>query len=49
MNGRGVCERGNYTREMPGWSVELIDPDTHATRTTTPTGHRYLSTPPEPP
>ncbi len=49
VNGRGVCERGNYTREMPGWSVELIDPDTHATRTTTPTGHRYLSTPPEPP
>jgi len=24
-NGRGVCERGNYVREMPGWSVKLVD------------------------
>ena len=23
-NGRGVCARGNYVREMPGWRVELV-------------------------
>ena len=48
-NGRGVCERGNYVRELPGWSIRLIDPDTHTVITTTPTGHHYLSNPPEPP
>ena len=48
-NGRGVCERGNYVREMPGWTVRLADPDSHTVITTTPTGHRYLSRPPEPP
>jgi uncharacterized protein DUF222 len=46
-NGRGVCARGNYTREMPGWQVETIHDgigDTpHTVRTTTPTGHRYDS------
>ena len=48
-NGRGVCERGNDVRELPGWSVRLIDPDTHTILTTTPNGHRYRSNPPEPP
>jgi Domain of unknown function (DUF222) len=48
-NGRGVCESGNYAREMPGWSVQLIDPDRHTVLTTTPTGHAYFSAPPEPP
>ena len=46
-NGRGVCARGNYVREMPGWQVETIADglgDTpHTVRTTTPTGHRYDS------
>jgi hypothetical protein len=41
-NGRGVCERGNYLREMPGWSVHTIE-------LTTPTGHRYRSRAPDPP
>ena len=36
-NGRGVCERGNYVRELPGWSIRLLDPDTHTVITTTPT------------
>lgn len=45
-NGRGVCERGNYVRHMPGWSIRLIDPRRHVVETTTPTGHRYRSTPP---
>ena len=48
-NGRGVCERGNYVRELPGWTIRLVDPDTHTVLTTTPTGHHYLSRPPEPP
>jgi hypothetical protein len=47
-NGRGVCARGNYVREMPGWQVELVDDGLgrhpHTVRTTTPTGHTYTST-----
>jgi hypothetical protein len=46
-NGRGVCARGNYVREMPGWEVELVDDGLgrhpHTVRTTTPTGHTYIS------
>jgi hypothetical protein len=46
-NGRGVCARGNYVRELPGWEVELVDDGLgrhpHTVRTTTPTGHSYLS------
>ena len=46
-NGRGVCARGNYVRETPGWHVELIDDGLHhrphTVRTTTPTGHTYTS------
>jgi hypothetical protein len=46
-NGRGVCARGNYVREMPGWEVELVDDGLgrhrHTVRTTTPTGHTYTS------
>ena len=48
-NGRGLCERGNYVRELPGWTVRLVDPDSHTIQTTTPTGHSYLSRPDEPP
>ena len=44
-NGRGVCARGNYVREMPGWRVELVHDglgrQPHTVRTTTPTGHTY--------
>jgi hypothetical protein len=49
VNGRGVCERGNYIREMPGWTIRLLEPDTHTVITTTPTGHQYTSQPPQPP
>ncbi|GAA1402159.1 HNH endonuclease signature motif containing protein [Pseudonocardia kongjuensis] len=46
-NGRTVCVRGNLVRELPGWSVEVLADglgDTpHTVRTTTPTGHTYLS------
>ena len=47
-NGRGVCARGNYVREMPGWRVDVVDDGLgrhpHTVRTTTPTGHTYTST-----
>ncbi|NMO92445.1 DUF222 domain-containing protein, partial [Actinomycetospora sp. TBRC 11914] len=46
-NGRGVCARGNYVREMPGWDVETVHDGhgehPHTVRTTTPTGHTYTS------
>jgi hypothetical protein len=48
-NGRGLCERGNYVRSMPGWTVRLIDPTKHVIETTTPTGHTYQSAPPPAP
>jgi hypothetical protein len=52
-NGRGVCERHNHIRELPGWKVETLQfgsgghPSVIAT--TTPTGHTYLSRAPNPP
>jgi hypothetical protein len=53
INGRGVCERGNYIREMPGWAIKLIDcgfhTGSHKIIITTPTGHHYLSRAPDPP
>ena len=48
-NGRGQCERDNYVRHMPGFTVRLIDPIRHVVETTTPTGHTYRSTPPPAP
>jgi HNH endonuclease len=52
-NGRGTCERCNYTREMPGWQISVIDAEhldkPHTMIITTPTGHHYLSRAPDPP
>jgi hypothetical protein len=52
-HGRGVCARGNYVREMPGWRIDLIEPGLtgrpHVVLITTPTGHRYSSEAPQPP
>ncbi|WP_166351217.1 HNH endonuclease [Phytoactinopolyspora limicola] len=45
-NGRGTCARGNYVKQMPGWTIRLVDPYRHIVETTTPTGHRYTSHPP---
>ena len=46
-NGRAVCVRSNLTREVPGWSVELVHDGLgdhpHTVATTTPTGHTYTS------
>lgn len=52
-NGRGVCERHNYARQLPGWKVEVLRRNHHGApeviATTTPTGHTYLSRAPNPP
>ena len=52
-NGRGVCESGNHTREMPGWHTTLdhdgLNGPPHTVTTTTPTGHTYRSRAPDPP
>lgn len=52
-NGRGVCARGNYVREMPGWRVDMVHHGQtsrpHTIVITTPTGHRYTSEAPQPP
>ena len=52
-NGRGVCERHNQTRELPGWTIHTLQPvrdgPPHLIATTTPTGHTYLSRAPDPP
>ena len=53
-NGQGLCARCNYTKELPGFTTRVLDPQpehgagphTHATEVTTPTGHRYLSVAP---
>jgi Domain of unknown function (DUF222) len=47
VNGRGECVRGNLVRETPGWKVEVVHDglrtEPHTVRTTTPTGHTYVS------
>ena len=52
-NGRGLCERGNYVREMPGWTATVTDDGRHShphtVTITTPTGHTYTSSAPQPP
>jgi uncharacterized protein DUF222 len=52
-NGAGLCERGNYAKDMPGWTRQVITkPSTpngyqrEVIEVTTPTGHRYTSSPP---
>jgi hypothetical protein len=47
-NGAGLCERGNYVKDMPGWTRRVVsEPGTpHSIEIETPTGHRYTSTPP---
>src|SRR6516165_8462022 len=47
-NGRGSCERCNYTKEAPGWrvSTSIDETHTHTDEFTTPTGKTYRSGPP---
>ena len=52
-NGRGLCARGNYVREMPGWTATVTNDGRHhhphTVTITTPTGHTYTSSAPQPP
>jgi hypothetical protein len=52
-NGRGLCERGNYVRDMPGWHAAVTHDGRHGrphtVTITTPTGHSYTSSAPQPP
>jgi len=49
--GQGYCQTCNHTKQAPRWTTQRIDRDdgTHEVDTTTPTGHRYRSRPPDPP
>jgi 5-methylcytosine-specific restriction endonuclease McrA len=46
-NGQGLCEACNYAKQAPGWRARP-GPDGEIT-ITTPTGHSYTSTAPDPP
>ena len=48
-NGQGLCEACNYTKEAPGWRADLVRSAGHLVEITTPTGHRYRSSPPRQP
>ncbi len=48
-NGQGLCESCNYIKETPGWRTDLVTSDRHRVEITTPTGHRYRSSPPPQP
>ncbi|HSE07934.1 MAG TPA: DUF222 domain-containing protein [Nocardioidaceae bacterium] len=47
-NGQGLCEACNQAKEAPGWqtSATRAGPG-HAVTVRTPTGHSYMSTPPD--
>ena len=47
-NGLGLCERCNYTKEVPGWRVStgIDEKHTHTAQFTTPTGKSYRSVAP---
>ncbi|MEJ7649881.1 MAG: DUF222 domain-containing protein [Nakamurella sp.] len=44
-NGQGLCARGNLSKDVPGWQHHSSKRG--AITITTPTGHRYTTTPPE--
>lgn len=46
-NGQGLCQACNHAKQAPGWTARA-GPDAEVI-ITTPTGHRYRSTPPQPP
>jgi 5-methylcytosine-specific restriction endonuclease McrA len=45
-NGQGLCQACNHAKQAPGWSARSRAGPTNEVETTTPTGHRYRSTPP---
>jgi hypothetical protein len=47
VNGQGLCEGCNYTKQTPGWTARPAPThQRHTVTTTTPTGHTYHSTAP---
>ena len=48
-NGQGLCEACNYAKEAPDWRALTLPSERHQVLTTTPTGHTYISTAPDPP
>ncbi len=44
-NGQGLCESGNYAKDIPGWHTQPGD-QPGETIVTTPTGHQYATLPP---
>ena len=44
-NGQGLCARGNLSKDVPGWRHHRGTGG--AITVTTPTGHRYTTTPPQ--
>ena len=48
-NGQGLCEACNYAKEAAGWQALPLPSDRHEVLITTPTGHTYVSTAPDPP
>ncbi|MDQ6659180.1 MAG: hypothetical protein M3Z00_13335, partial [Actinomycetota bacterium] len=40
-----LCERGNYVKDMPGWTTSKGN-NPGEVITTTPTGHQYRTLPP---
>jgi len=51
INGQGLCEDCNLTKETPGWLHQTVSGplDPHDVEITTPTGHRHHSRAPDPP
>lgn len=49
-NAQGLCEACNYAKEAPGWHARPTGTTVgHLVTVTTPTGHRYTSSAPDPP
>ncbi|WP_183592268.1 HNH endonuclease [Nocardioides soli] len=51
INGQGLCEQCNHTKQAPGWRATPITgpADQHVVETTLPTGHTIRSTAPRAP
>lgn len=47
VNGQGLCVRCNLVKELCGWQAVVLPGPGHVVATTTPTGHTYLSHPPD--
>jgi hypothetical protein len=49
LNGQGLCQACNHTKETTGWTTQRTPDRRHTVTTTTPTGHTYTSQTPDPP